>query len=291
MTDWQGISQAAGISLRGETAQAQPGGCISTAMKLESSDGPVFVKLEPPQFADRLAAEADGLAALAHADVVRVPAVVACGICEEGSGQAFLIIEWIESIQHPAAAAALGTQLAALHQQASPTFGWHRDNYIGATPQVNTVSDSWIDFLRDQRLGYQLQLAASNGYRLNDAHAAHLLSDLAMFYSDYRPRPSLLHGDLWGGNWFADEHGAPVIFDPAVYYGDREADLAMTELFAGFGADFYAAYAQAWALDPGYSVRRDLHQLYHVLNHLNLFGGGYLNQANAVLAKLCAALG
>lgn len=288
LTDWDSISAACGIALDGDTAAVQSGGSISTACRVESADGPVFVKLEQPGLSDRLEAERDGLAALSDAGAVRVPRVLACGVTAGTAAKSFLVLEWIEAARQPAAAAVLGEQLAALHRCTSDRFGWHRDNYIGATPQPNTQSNSWSTFLRDQRLGFQLQLARRRGFHFSEAHAQRLLDGLPEFYRDYAPAPSLLHGDLWGGNWFSDAGGRPVIFDPAVYYGDREADLAMTELFGGFGADFYAAYAEAWPLDPGYAVRRDLHQLYHLLNHLNLFGGGYREQAARLLEKLCA---
>jgi fructosamine-3-kinase len=157
---------------------------------------------------------------------------------------------------------------------------------------LNPWAEDWIRFFRDQRLRYQLNLAGSNGHggRLQQRGEA-LLAHLDAFFVSYRPVPSLLHGDLWGGNRMADAHGRPVIFDPAVYYGDREADLAMTRLFGGFGAGFYAAYEVAWALEPGATVRVDLYNTYHVLNHLNLFGGGYLGQAVSLIDRLLAELG
>jgi fructosamine-3-kinase len=146
-----------------------------------------------------------------------------------------------------------------------------------------------VRFLAEKRIGFQLDLAARNGHgRTLAADGEALLARLGDFFTDYTPPPSLLHGDLWGGN-FAAVEGEPVIYDPAVYYGDRETDIAMTELFGGFGPEFRAAYAEAWPLDDGYALRRDLYQLYHVLNHLNLFGGGYLSQARALLGRLLAA--
>ena len=299
MTNWRELSEALGIVLHGDSARPQSGGSISTAYRVESANGPVFVKLEPVRNADRLLAEADGLAALAATGTLRVPEVLGSGtagadtkddVTDTHSGTAFLAIEWIDAGRGSDAAAMLGAGLAAMHRVSANEFGWHRDNYIGASPQPNTASGDWVDFLREQRIGFQLALAERNGYRLRSAEVEDLLQNLGAFYSDYRPRPSLLHGDLWGGNWFSDVDGVPVIFDPAVYNGDREADLAMTELFGGFGEDFYSAYAEAWALDPGYAVRRDLHKLYHVLNHLNLFGGGYLGQARQLLNRLGAEL-
>ena len=142
-------------------------------------------------------------------------------------------------------------------------------------------------FLRERRLGFQLDLAAANGYRGRlQARGEQLLERLGQFFSHYRPKPSLLHGDLWGGNHAADAKNQPVIFDPAVYYGDRESDLAMTELFGGFSAEFHAAYRDAYPLDPGYAVRKTLYNLYHVLNHLNLFGAGYKSQAETMVDRL-----
>lgn len=182
-------------------------------------------------------------------------------------------------------------QLAALHAQPQPYFGWHRDNWIGATPQLNERSDDWIEFWRDRRMGFQLDLAARNGYtRTIQRHGDKLRLYVAGLFAGFRPCPSLLHGDLWSGN-IGCVGGEPVIFDPAVYYGDREADLAMTELFGGFPAEFYAAYREALPLDSGYAQRRTLYNLYHVLNHLNLFGGGYLAQAERMMVQLVEELG
>ena len=154
------------------------------------------------------------------------------------------------------------------------------------------MTSDWIEFFAQYRLGFQLDLAERSGYGGRWLEQGRrLCSRLADFFDGYRPRPSLLHGDLWGGNWAADAAGEPVIFDPASYFGDREADLAMTQLFGGFGRAFYDAYTSAWPLDPGAGTRRDLYNLYHVLNHLNLFGGGYRAQAERMIGRLLAALG
>jgi protein-ribulosamine 3-kinase len=219
-----------------------------------------------------------------------VPAPLPIG---EAQGQAFLALEWIDlGPGTPAAEALLGEGLAALHRCLAPRFGLTRDNFIGSTPQPNGEKDDWVAFLRDRRLGFQLALAARNGHggRLQD-RGRRLLELLDVFFATYQPRPSLLHGDLWGGNWGMDGAGRPVIFDPAVYHGDREADLAMTRLFGGFGAAFYAAYVREWPLDAAAGTRRDLYNLYHVLNHLNLFGGGYRAQAEGMIDRLLAAIG
>ena len=168
--------------------------------------------------------------------------------------------------------------------------GWRRANTIGATPQINCRSGDWVGFWREHRLGYQLRLAEANGHRGSlQENGARLLSKIPTFFSGYRPLPALLHGDLWSGNVGFDDAGKPVVFDPAVYYGDHEADVAMTELFGGFSGDFYAAYREVFPLDASYAVRKHLYNLYHVLNHLNLFGGGYLGQAERLISELLAS--
>ena len=174
-----------------------------------------------------------------------------------------------------------------MHRITTDRFGWWRDNTIGSTTQVNTQEDNWLDFWRDHRLGFQLDLAERNGggKRLRDSGEA-LMDSLPALLQGQPVEASLLHGDLWSGNYFYTTGGQPAIFDPAVYYGDREADIAMTELFGGFGRDFYAAYRNAWPLDDGYSMRKTLYNLYHVLNHFNLFGGGYLSQAGTMIDQL-----
>ena len=184
-------------------------------------------------------------------------------------------------------AAHLGEQLAAMHRIGASHFGWRIDNTIGATPQINTWSDNWIRFYGERRLRFQFDLAARKSYRLQ-AKGEQLIEHLPAFFATYRPQASLLHGDLWSGNWGTDPLSNPVIFDPALYYGDRETDLAMTELFGGFPARFYDAYAGAFPLDTGYAVRKTLYNLYHILNHFNLFGSGYGNQAECMLDRLLA---
>lgn len=162
-------------------------------------------------------------------------------------------------------------------------FGFAQDNFIGTTRQPNARKADWIDFWREQRLGFQLQLAAKDGHGGQlQSLGEKLLDALPAFFAGYTPLPSLLHGDLWSGNHAFLPDGTPAVFDPAVYYGDRECDLAMTELFGGYPADFYAAYRAAWPLDAGYARRRDLYNL----NHANLFGGGYVRQAEQMMRVL-----
>lgn len=264
------------------------GGSINESYCWETSEGALFVKIAPVAQRSMFEAEADGLQELARAEAVRVPRVLALDVADD---MAFLALEWIDlGGSASAASARLGEQLARQHRVTAEQFGWHRDNTIGSTPQINTPAMSWPEFFRDARLRYQLRLAERNacGGRLQE-RGAQLLDRIAEFFADHRPVPSLLHGDLWGGNAAADEHGAPVLFDPAVYYGDREADLAMTRLFGGFSPAFYSAYEAAWPLPASAGSRVDLYNLYHVLNHLNLFGGGYLRQAESMIDRLLAA--
>ncbi len=265
-------------------AQAVGGGDISAAWRIDSPDGAVFLKTGPASSYDMFAGEAEGLAELASADAIRVPAVITAGV--EGD-LAFAAFEWID-FGSPGrdTERRLGEQLAVMHRTTQQRFGWHRDNTIGATPQRNDWSDDWVTFLCEKRLGFQLELAARNGYTGDlQTRGAQLLDRLPTFFERYSPQASLLHGDLWGGNW-GSCGGEPVIFDPAVYYGDRESDLAMTRLFGGFGRQFYDAYEAAWPLAPGHRERCDIYQLYHVLNHLNLFGSSYLGRARELINRL-----
>lgn len=230
-------------------------------------------------------AEAAGLEALARTGAVRVPRVIGTGTT---GSTAWIALERLTLRARDARCdAQLGAALARLHGASAERFGWDRDNTIGATPQRNGWRDGWAEFWRDLRLKPQLELAARNGYRgCIEAAGEKLLACVPALLERHRVDPSLVHGDLWSGNAAADASGEPVVYDPAVYYGDREADLAMTELFGGFAPSFYAAYRAAWPLEPGYETRRDLYNLYHVLNHLNLFGRSYLVQAKVMVSRL-----
>jgi len=287
MNAWESIvreiESATGIAVNATSRDAVGGGSINQAYRIAGTDRQFFVKLNAARLYDMFAAEAEGLEEIAGSHTVRVPLPVCLG--SEGD-TAWLVLEYLE-LDGRGGEARLGHQLAAMHRTESDRFGWHRDNTIGATPQVNTWSDNWIGFWQENRLGYQLNLAAGKGRggqlrKLGDR----LLAALPDFFTGYTPQPSLLHGDLWSGNYGTLSTGEPVIFDPAVYFGDREADLAMTELFGGFGSNFYAAYHEAYPLDEGYRTRRTLYNLYHILNHLNLFGSGYHRQAVSMTEQL-----
>ncbi len=282
------LQHATGRPFEADGAQSIGGGSINTAWRLETSEGPVFLKTNARGVCDMFAAEAEGLQELTVAECVRVPGVISYGVNGE---HAWIAMEWIDqATDRGRAEVAFGERLAHQHRVTAARFGWHRDNTIGSTPQRNGWSDDWIEFLASERLGFQLGLALAAGHGSLERDGCRLLESLPLFYEDRTPIPSLLHGDLWSGNWAADDSGEPFMYDPAVYFGDREADIAMTRLFGGFGADFYAAYEAVWPLDPGSQLRTELYNLYHVLNHLNLFGGSYLAQAEGMLHRLLAEI-
>ena len=263
------------------------GGDINQAYRLRLGGRQFFVKLNRAERLAMFEAERAGLEALAATRTIRVPGVYASGRFAES---AYIVMEYIELAGRPDAGR-LAADLAALHGHCAGRFGFGRDNTIGSTPQPNGFLDDWIEFWRERRLGFQLRLAADRGFdrRLIDA-GFRLADNLEPLFGEYRPRASLLHGDLWSGNQGADAAGNPVIYDPACYYGDHETDLAMMELFGSPGAEFFAVYGQHFAIDAGYERRRDLYNLYHVLNHANLFGGGYSGQASRMIDSLLAGL-
>lgn len=288
MPDWSSIERhlnEAGVRV-GNSAARVPigGGDISAAWRLQAEDREVFLKTGRAASLPMFTGEAEGLSEIANTNAIRVPEVLAVGCSDD---TAFLAIEWLPFEQASKdVERRFGECLAALHRTTADRFGWHRDNTIGLTPQHNPWSEDWVSFFDEHRLGYQLELAAENGFSGElQAQGRRLRKRLPSFFDDYEPLPSLLHGDLWAGNW-ATTGGEPVIFDPAVYYGDRETDLAMTRLFGGFGSAFYEGYEAAWPLHPGSRERLALYQLYHVLNHLNLFGSGYLGRALALTSTL-----
>jgi protein-ribulosamine 3-kinase len=287
---WKAVESAVGPDFRIEKRTPVSGGSINSAYRIEGGKRAFFVKLNQAARTSMFEAESEGLLEIISTATVRVPQPIACGAA---NGSSFLILELLGlKSRTDRSDRLLGSQLAAMHRRPQTGFGWARDNTIGSTPQPNSRSPSWIDFWRDHRLAYQLALARKNGCRpaLLDRGAL-LCEKFHGLFDGYRPVPALLHGDLWAGNASADESGCPVIFDPACYYGDRECDIAMSELFGGFGPVFYKAYNESWPIEPGYRVRKTLYNLYHVLNHFNLFGGGYQGQAETMIQRLLAELG
>jgi len=279
-------------ALTGVTCASAPegrvaGGSINTCYRWPAAGGMMFVKVAARSAEAAFAAEAAGLAELDAARAVRVPRVRASGHTDTA---AFLALEWIEAgTADRDCEQRLGEGLAALHAVTAERYGWSRDNTIGRTPQANGWMGDWMEFFRERRLRPQLELAVHNGFAgLLGAYGEQLLEQLPALLAGHQPPASLLHGDLWGGNWLASATGEPVIFDPAVYFGDRETDIAMTRLFGGFGDSFYRAYEAAAALPAEARLRAELYNLYHVLNHANLFAGGYPRQARAIMEHLLA---
>ncbi|BAV32405.1 hypothetical protein SCL_0081 [Sulfuricaulis limicola] len=290
-TTWTAIAQhvaaTTGTPFTIRSRQAVGGGCINSATVVQDGRQRYFVKLNDAARLSMFEAEAEGLEEIAQTRSVRVPLPLCAGMVD---GSAYLVLEHLDlESAGTRSLERLGHELAQMHRATQKLFGWHRDNTIGSTPQINTPGADWVEFWREHRLGFQLRLAARHGRDLL-RQGERLMADLDHFFRSYRPAPSLLHGDLWGGNVGATGQ-QPVIFDPAVYYGDREADIAMTELFGGFSARFHRAYGEAWPLDDGYKVRKTLYNLYHILNHFNLFGGGYGSQAERMIDSLLSELG
>jgi protein-ribulosamine 3-kinase len=292
MPNWEeiaaAIGKAGGIPFSLDRRHAAGGGCINTAHILEGSGLRYFAKLNSASKLDMFVAEAEGLREILESRSIRVPSPLCHGI---SGSDAFLVLEYID-LGGRGSAERLGRELAAMHHTTNERHGWKRDNTIGATPQHNDWHSDWIEFWRERRLHFQLDLAVKHGGgRGLQAKGERLLNALPSLLASHIPAPSLLHGDLWGGNYGFSAEGEPVIFDPAVYFGDREADIAMTELFGGFPAAFYSAYQEVFPLDPGYPKRKILYNLYHVLNHYNLFGGSYRHQAESMIEQLLAEIG
>ena len=287
--DWQQlsteISSAIGQPFKIVDHNMIGGGSINSAYRIASDENSYFVKFNTSNKLSMFEAEADGLAELKNANAIRVPNVICTGCIGSSS---YLVLENLHLSSH-GNMQTFAEQLTCLHKQTHTQFGWTRDNTIGSTLQKNNQTEDWLNFWREQRLGFQLNLAKENGAsRSLLDKGERLQAELSCFFTSYSPKPSLLHGDLWSGNYAFSESGEPVIFDPATYYGDREADIAMTELFGGFSQDFYQHYQSIWPLDDGYSVRKNLYNLYHILNHYNLFGGGYESQSNGMVSSLLA---
>ncbi|WOB70201.1 fructosamine kinase family protein [Microcystis aeruginosa] len=266
-----------------EKSHPVSGGCINQGYAVSGNGLIYFVKINQANQEAMFAAEALGLKQIHATKTIRVPEPICWGIADKSS---YLVLEWLEFGGGDSQSwEKMGRNLAHLHQVSlSDRFGWHCNNTIGSTPQINTISNNWADFFAHQRIGYQLRLAKERGGNFPDEDQ--VIPAISEILSQHQPHPSLVHGDLWSGNAAITVDGEPVILDPATYWGDREVDLAMTELFGGFPAAFYRGYNDVFPLDAGYQKRKTLYNLYHILNHFNLFGGGYASQANRMLQEI-----
>jgi fructosamine-3-kinase len=268
-----------------QSVAAVGGGCIASACRVETDGSPFFLKYGDEEVARTFPGEAAGLEALAAAESPLVVPSVLETAPPTDDRPGFLVLEWINTGREGRRFwERFGEGLAALHRHAADAYGFDQDNFIGRLPQQNEWMEAWPAFFRTRRLEPQVRMARERGRWQTDWDEPlralyRRLPDLLPAH----PTPSVLHGDLWKGNFMVAATGAPVLIDPATYYGHREADLAMTELFGGFRDRFYDAYRGAWGLEPGYETRRDVYNLYHLVNHLNLFGEGYANSVERIL--------
>ncbi|HEY9751141.1 MAG TPA: fructosamine kinase family protein [Allocoleopsis sp.] len=286
------ITQATGYEFQVSNQRAVGGGCINRVYALEgyqkadpSSTRTYFVKLNQAAQLAMFEAEALGLQQMRVQPTIRIPEPICWGVAENS---AYIVLEWIDLGRGDRQSwFAMGQQLAAMHRVTSANgFGWDRSNTIGSTPQINAWTKDWTEFFTQHRIGYQFKLAQRRGGHFPQQER--LLTAIPELLANHQPQPALVHGDFWSGNAAVTATGEPVIFDPATYFGDREVDIAMTELFGGFPPEFYQGYNQAWPLDPGYDRRKTLYNLYHILNHFNLFGGSYEAQANRMMQQILA---
>ncbi|PAX52270.1 fructosamine kinase family protein [Brunnivagina elsteri] len=259
------------------------GGCINEGYAVSDYDKIYFVKLNQASQIAMFQAEALGLQQIFDTRTIRVPKPLCSGIAENSC---YLVLEWLEMVRGNAKSwEMMGRKLAAMHKVSNKKgFGWYTNNTIGSTPQVNTLTTDWVEFYTQYRIKFQLRRGKSKSGRFPQTEE--LLTAIPELLAGHKPKPSLVHGDLWGGNAGFTVEREPVIFDPAIYYGDREVDIAMTELFGGFPPEFYRGYNEVFPLDSGYELRKNLYNLYHVVNHFNLFGGNYESQVNQMISQL-----
>jgi len=290
-TDWQVVQQLL-VDRTDEKIgriEASPvsGGNINRAYRLCDGHRQYFVKINDIEKLPMFEAEMHGLNEIRESNSIRCPQPIGCGLT---SSFAFIVMEYLD-LSGSVDAILFAQQLAKMHLSQQQQFGYPIDNTIGSNPQPNAYEQDWVSFWQQQRLGFQLSLAKKNGFgsELFDT-GMRLNQQVGNFFSNYSPIASLLHGDLWSGNQGADSAGNPVIYDPAVYYGDHEADLAMMELFGRPQRQFFEAYNDVFSIDPGYPQRRELYNLYHILNHANLFGAAYVSQAGRMIESLLAQI-
>jgi len=317
------ISQVIGERFEINNRRSVSGGCINQGYAVIGNTGTYFVKLNQASQVQMFEAEALGLKQMLETQTIRVPKPICWGTAADS---AYIVLEWLElgGNSNTLSWEEMGRRLAAMHQASPPQatekfkvgrlniessnlpypsgtatpngnafgeqpstpqgeFGWNQNNTIGSTPQINNWTSNWAEFFAEYRLGYQFQLARRRGGHFPQQDR--LLAAIGKLL-EHQPQPSLVHGDLWGGNASISKSGEPVIFDPATYVGDREVDIAMTELFGGFPPAFYRGYNEVWPMDSGYKQRKTLYNLYHILNHFNLFGGGYCSQANRMIEQI-----
>ena len=278
------IGKITGEPFQGEANHGPGGGCINQAFCLSDrqTGTQFFVKLNQPSLVEMFETEAAGLAAIAATQKIRVPKPLCWGTAGDRS---YLVLEWLNISSGGGSWEDMGRNLAELHRHpVGDNFGWQQNNFIGSTRQVNEGCGHWPMFFALHRIGYQVQLARAAGGRFPKAEK--LVARIPELLAGHVVRPSLVHGDLWGGNAGFTESGEPVIYDVAVYFADREVDLAMSKLFGGFPTSFYRAYESRYPVEPGFETRCTLYNLYHVLNHFNLFGGAYETQANHMIETL-----
>lgn len=277
------ITQATQKPFEIENTRSVGGGCINQSYQISGNGNSYFVKINRATQLEMFIAEAVGLQQMYDTQTITVPKPICWGTVNDSC---FLVLQWLDlGSGNGKAWELMGSQLAAMHQKGtSDRFGWERNNTIGSTPQINTWSDNWADFFAEHRIGYQLKLAKRKGGSFPDTNE--VVAAVREKLADRKPEASLVHGDLWSGNAAITSDGKPVILDPATYYGDREVDLGMTEVFGGFPAAFYRGYNQTWQLDSGYQQRKTIYNLYHILNHFNIFGGGYGSQAQRMIRQI-----
>ncbi len=283
----QHISQVTGKEFSVNNHRSVSGGCINQGYAVTGNDHTYFVKLNSASQVAMFEAEALGLQKMLQTATICVPSPICWGTV---AGSAYLVLEWLElSRGNSDSWEEMGRQLAAMHSHTSNKgFGWDINNTIGSTPQINTWTADWSKFYTQNRLDYQFKLAKRQGGHF--LQQERLLAAIPELIANYQPQSSLVHGDLWGGNVAFTASGKPVIFDPATYFGDREVDVAMTQLFGGFPTAFYRGYNEVFPLDPGYDQRKTLYNLYHILNHFNLFGGSYQSQANGMIDRILRSI-
>ncbi len=292
------ISEVTGEKFSIDHRHSVSGGCINKGYAISSSSRTYFAKINEASQVAMFEAEALGLQQMRETRTIQVPEPICWGT--EGTC-AYIVLEWLDlgGRGDDLAWEEMGRKLAEMHKCTPPNppllrggekanstllrggFGWDINNTIGSTVQINNWTANWAEFWAEHRIAYQLKLARRRGGNFPQGES--LLKVIPELLAGYEPQPSLVHGDLWGGNAGVTSAGEPVIFDPAAYLGDREVDIAMTELFGGFPAEFYRGYNQVLPLDSGYEKRKTLYNLYHILNHFNLFGGSYASQANQMI--------